>query len=424
MSPFKYSFIFVPIGIEPMATANFYLKEPNSKNYTLIYLFFNYNGKRLKYSTGELINPKNWNNESQRVKKSITGSGEINDCLDKLEEDIKKTYRTLKANNLQITNESLKEGIIKNSSNKSKTEITFFSFTEDFIQSISGLRRKSSIVVYNNVFRTLKEYKKHSQKKIDFDTINLDFYNDYSNYLTKEKKFKPNTIGKHFKTIKTFLNEATERGVNSNLDYQSKKFKVIQEDVDSIYLDESELEKIWKLDLTAKPNLEKVRDLFIIGCYTGLRFSDFTQLRTDNINNDMITITTQKTNSGVTIPVHPKVREVIKKYKNNLPEAFSNQKMNEYLKDIGWNANILDNVQKTEYNEGIRVVKFLKKFELITTHTARRSFATNLFKQGLPAIVIMKITGHKTEKAFMKYIKISNEQNAELLKRFWETNNK
>lgn len=406
-----------------MAIVNFYLKNPKAEDETLIYLFFSYDSKRLKCSTGEFINPNSWNEENQRAKKSYTGYSDLNDYLDTIQENIKKIYRNLKTDNAIITSEILREKLLESQNNKTSVSLNFFSFVTEYINSVVSLRKKSSIVVYRNVLKTLKEFESHSKKRINFDSITLDFYNEYSDYLQKVKKFKPNTIGKHFKTIKTFLNEATERGLNKKMDYQSKRFKVIQEDIDSIYLNDSELETLYNLNLSKKKHLEKVRDLFIVGCHTGLRFSDFTQLKPENITNGMIKIRTQKTNSNVVIPVHPKVNEILLKYKNSLPEAFSNQKMNEYLKDIGWEANFIDKVEVVDFKEGERVITFAKKYELITTHTARRSFATNLFKAGFPAISIMKITGHKTEKAFMRYIKITEEQNADLLAEFWNKKN-
>jgi integrase len=405
-----------------MATANFYLKNPNEKDKTLIYLFFSYDGKRLKLSTGETISPTYWNSENQRVRKNYTGSTEINFCLEKLDEDVKKIYRNLVASGSVRTNEIIKEKLLADEYNKKKEVVTLFSFVDDYIKSIASLRKSSSIVVYKNVIKTLKEYKTFSQKRIDFDTISLDFYNDYSNYLITEKKFKVNTIGKHFKTLKTFLNEATERGLNTRRDFQSKKFKVVQEDIDSIYLSENEIDQLYKLDLSKKKSFERVRDLFIIGCFTGLRFSDFSQLKPENIENGKIKIRTQKTNSTVIIPVHPRVDEIMAKYNKMLPEAISNQKMNEYLKLIGKDAKLNEKVQKIEFMDGKRKIEFVHKHDLISTHTARRSFATNLFKAGFPAIAIMKITGHKTDKAFMKYIRITNEQNAELLEKFWNKN--
>jgi integrase len=405
-----------------MANVKYYLANNNKRGDKLIMLFFNYDGRRLQYSTGETINSNSWNPESQRVKKSITGSSEINDYLDKLGEDVKKIYRNLKTNDESISPENLKEKLDKERSNIKKDKPTFFSFTEEYINSVVSLRKTASITVYRNTLQTLKDYKDYSRKRIDFDSIDLDFYNGFSEYLTKEKKFKPNTIGKHIKTLKTFMSEATERGLNKNLDFKSKKFKVIQEDSDTIYLDEKEIDVLYGLDLKKNERLDRVRDLFLIGCYTGLRFSDFSQLKPENITNGIIKIRTVKTNETIVIPVHERVSKIMLKYKNSLPETITNQKMNDYLKEIGEKAKLNDKIEKIDNKEGLRVTKFVKKYDLITTHTARRSFATNLFKKGFPAISIMKITGHKTEKAFMRYIKITSEQNAELLVKFWSEN--
>lgn len=402
-----------------MANVNFYLKTPNEKGNSLIYLFFSFDGKRLKYSTGEVIKSNFWNPDNQRVKKSYTGSMELNEYLDKIENDIKKIYRTLKTDNLNITSELLKEKLESESNKSQNSNKTFFQFAEEYIDSIVSLRKKGSIVAYRNALKTLLEFKSLTKRRIDFDNINLDFYNDYINFLIEEKKFKVNTIGKHIKTIKTFLNEATERGINKNLDFRNKRFKVLQEEIDSIYLNDDEINQIFQLDLSLKVSLEKVKDLFLIGCLTGLRFSDFSQLKPENITNDRIKIKTQKTNQTVIIPVHPIVNKILKRYNNNLPEAFSNQKMNKYLKELGIKAELNDLIERTEFVNGKRNVTFIKKYELITTHTARRSFATNLFKQGFPSLSIMKITGHKTETAFIKYVKVTTEQSADLLAKFW-----
>lgn len=166
------------------------------------------------------------------------------------------------------------------------------------------------------------------------------------------------------------------------------------------------------------------RDLFIVGCYTGLRFSDFSQIKRENIRNGMISLRTQKTNELVTIPVHPIVEEIMSKYKgkyaNSLPPAFANQIMNGYLKDIGKLAEFEESVLVSKTIGGKKVSQTFKKYELITTHTARRSFATNLFLQEFPAISIMKLTGHRSEKNFMNYIKMTPHQNAEKLRKHWE----
>ena len=221
--------------------------------------------------------------------------------------------------------------------------------------------------------------------------------------------------------MKVILNDATENGYNINLKYQNKNFRALREEVNNIYLSEVELKKIINLDLRNDKNLEEVRDLFIVGCYTGLRFSDFSQIRKENIiEGKFIKLKTIKTDEWVTIPLMTEVAVVMGKYKdqsNNLPKAFDNQVMNRYLKEIGELAEIKENFLKVRSKGKDRFEETFKKFELITTHTARRSFATNMFKKGIPSRVIMKITGHRTEKAFSSYIKISEDENAELMLR-------
>jgi integrase len=184
------------------------------------------------------------------------------------------------------------------------------------------------------------------------------------------------------------------------------------------------LDEIFKLDLSNDPRLERVRDLFIVGCFTGLRFSDFTNIQEGDIQGDLIKIRTKKTDETVVIPIHRTVRLVMEKYKgkypNSLPPAMCNVKTNKYVKEIGKMLPSLHvNVQTRKTKGGVLTILNNKKYELMVTHTARRSFATNLYKSGLPSITIMKITGHRTERAFMTYIKTTPNENALLLRKHW-----
>jgi integrase len=162
--------------------------------------------------------------------------------------------------------------------------------------------------------------------------------------------------------------------------------------------------------------LERIRDLFIIACFTGLRFSDFSELKRENIiEGNKIKIRTNKTDELVMIPLHKLVREILSKYSNEIPKALSNAKMNLNLKHLGVLAKINDMVEVSITKGGKLVKNSVKKSSLICTHTARRSFATNLYLAGIPSITIMKITGHQTEKSFLRYIRISQEENANKL---------
>ncbi|MPN21796.1 hypothetical protein SDC9_169177 [bioreactor metagenome] len=163
--------------------------------------------------------------------------------------------------------------------------------------------------------------------------------------------------------------------------------------------------------------LDKVRDLFIIGCYTGLRFSDLNQISPDNFinNNTQIKVKTEKTGEFVVIPLHKTVKEIVQKYDNSIPDVISNQKMNEYLKEVAKLAELNDRITISSTKGGTKQTEVFEKWELVTVHTARRSFATNMYLLDIPTISIMKITGHRTEKAFLLYIKISQEENANKL---------
>ena len=316
---------------------------------------------------------------------------------------------------------------------KAKTKVDLFGFIEQFIDRAktrsNGETGKplalGTIRIYTRAFAVLKEYATRKRIRVDFDTIDLQFYFDYTNFLAEECGFANNTVGRHVKTLKAFLNDATERGINTNIAFKSKRFKVLSESSSSVYLNEEELEEMFRLDLSSNARLERVRSLFLVGCWSGLRFSDFNSIQPENIQGDYISLTTRKTGEPVAIPIHKTIRLIMERYKgrypNSLPPPISNVKMNKYLKEIGKMMECLHvEVQTSITRGGKSIVTKSKKYELIVTHTARRSFATNLYKGGLAPIAIMKITGHRTPRAFLTYIKVTEFENAKILKAHWE----
>ena len=224
-----------------------------------------------------------------------------------------------------------------------------------------------------------------------------------------------NTIGGHIKNIKLFMKLATKKGLNNVMEFEDEDFRKIEEDVQTIYLNISELDKLFNLDLSKVKRLETTRDLFLIGCFTGLRFSDLKQLNKEHFYDNVIRIETQKTSNPVIIPLHPMVRAICEKYEYNLPRLVSNPKMNEYLKEIGKLAEIDEIILLNETRGGSKLQRKVPKYELISVHTSRRSFATNMYKAKVPSYAIRLITGHKTEKAFLKYIRIDKEENAKMM---------
>jgi integrase len=315
---------------------------------------------------------------------------------------------------------------------------TFLGFFQEIIDKTKAGTRlqpttgkpysKATIQVYMSTLNRIIEFAATQRRTVDFSTIDLEFYSDFTGYLTKHLKLASNTIGKDIKTIKTILNEATERGINKNLQYKSRKVSVTSESTDAIYLTEAELDKLETLDLSGNKRLENIRDLFLIGCYTGLRFSDWASLKPAQIKDGCVEITQLKTDHSIVVPIHPTVQRILDKYNGNLPRSISNQKANEYLKELGRivpageNEPVLNAItSKTLTKGGSKVTVAKYKWEALCTHTARRSFATNEYLAGMPSITIMAITGHKTEQAFLRYIKLTPSEHAKLMQIHWQS---
>lgn len=415
-----------------MATYKFYLFDNYAENETYVILRMAENKRTYKFYTDLTISPTDWNPKTFEARKTYTGFSDFNKLLTKRRELLKslhEKHRDEKDFSIDFLRKRFYEIIGKTETVVAdKTSFkTLAEFANHYIETVETAKSKNTILHNKQTLRILKEFEVKKKRKYTFDRINLDFYHDFTDYLKTDKKFGVNTVGKHIANIKTFLGEATERGVNTKLDYKSKRFKVTTETVESIYLTEDEILKIYNHDFSKNKRLERTRDLFIVGCYTGLRFSDFSQLTSDNIKGELITVKTQKTGEKVVIPLHWTVKNILAKYSETakgLPRDLSNQRMNDYLKEIGREVEIDEQIYRTQSKDGLKVSANVSKWELITTHTARRSFATNLYKNGYPTIGIMQITGHRTEKSFMKYIKVSHEENAEKLIQHWQTLNK
>ncbi|MCD4664287.1 MAG: site-specific integrase [Bacteroidales bacterium] len=424
-----------------MASAKFFLKDPKSKESTLIYLIFQFNyfeivnGRKkfkfLKYSTGVKILPKFWNPKTHlaRITDKYPEHGELNTRLKMIASIVEDEHRKVLNDGLRLTPFLLKERLKKRlgKSVPIAEKVDLFGFINQIIKdSQSGKRltddgkKFSSFTIkgYKTTLNHLIAFQKEYQRAIDFDTIDLDFYDDFVNFFNKNN-YAVNSIGKHIKNLKVFMRAAGEKKLHSNVEYQNKRFKTIEEKTDSIYLNDAQIEKIYNLDLLNNLSLEKTRDLFVVGCYTGLRFSDYNKIVPENIKKNekgtFLHVKTQKTNEKVVIPFKWVILEILKKYEGHIPKAYTNQEINRELKEIGALAEIDEKVSTSITKGGMRVNTVFNKYELITTHTARRSFATNMYLAGIPTISIMKITGHKTEKAFMRYIKISQEDNANKL---------
>lgn len=268
--------------------------------------------------------------------------------------------------------------------------------------------------------------------KTNFKRFDLYSYNLYSEVLKKDTTFadvdyklyssilkafrdrglRENTIGTHIGILKAVMNEAYKQGLHNNLAF--KDFAKPKEPVDTIYLTQDELNKIKALDLPER--LTKARDLFLVGCYTAMRYSDYSRITPDWIKGDTLQFTEKKTNNRNIIPLSENAKVIIERYEG-VPKL-SETKLNIYIKEICQRASIDDLVNISYTAGGQKTYEQKYKWELVSTHTARRTGATLMIKAGAPVAWVMKLTGHKSEASFWKYVRLSSEEYAQLTKQF------
>lgn len=434
---------------------NYNLKD-KSEEQTLVYLI-GYLDKRFKVSTQQSVWVKTWDNKTQRCIVSTEysdrinrASRKVNKFLDSLDTAIDEHFDKYpprfdlpnwafnKADNFKtiiqrIIDEQV-SGERKEEEKKKITPLQFFqSYVDNMHKRVDPRTRKfisdRTVGHHKTVLKRYESFFAEKYIKDDFSVFDRQFQEVFINWAYTSKNYRSNTIPASFSVLKVWLNEAAHQGLIKDDTYKSYQSK--STDVDNIYLTEDEISRLYALDIPtliskgvidAKSRIEETRDLFIIGCWTGLRQSDLNHLDNAlfNVEAETITIVTEKTSEKVTIPMHTYIKELYAKYDGKFPQMCYKSRFIEHLKELGRLAEINDEVIVKENRGGKVTSTKHKKYELIKSHTARRSFATNLYLKGAPTISIMKLTGHTTETNFMKYIKVTREENAELMRQYFK----
>lgn len=311
----------------------------------------------------------------------------------------------------------------------SKKEQTVQTFIESYIERKKSMVNKDTMrtigagTIYNhyNVLNRLLNFCKDNRIRLTWDIFNNRFEERFTAWMNS-KGYAANTIFSTFSIFKLWLSEAEFEGFS--IDKSFHRFKTKGKDVDNIYLTEDEINRLYSIDFQSedvkaridpREDIEKTRDLFVFACWTGLRFGDFRNLSEAEISNDIMTVHTSKTNQTVKIPLHPMAIEILDKYDGHLPAISHKSRSLKHLRKCGEIAGLTERVSFTRVKGGRTVIKAGPKFEFIMNHTARRSFATNMYLRGNPPISIMAVTGHTTEANFMKYIKVSQEEHARII---------
>ena len=417
----------------------FYLRKPKEDCISAIYASICYHRNRVIAFPGESAHRKDWNFDENQPKTS-TRNANLVGRLFKAEKTYREIYDDLtKKHGVKVPAKIFKNAILNNNViepiAKEVKLISILEFFQTLIDdSKSGVRKTNddmdfnmnSIKPYKSAMEHFKDFAK--RKKYYLTDINQTLINDFTNYLNGFLAL--NTSAKYLTVFKTLISYATEKKLISVNVTLENKVKIRKAKADDIYLSEKEIQDIMNIKHFPTKLFEVVRDLFIIGCNTGLRFSDYSILKIANINNGYLEIDPQKLEKRYTIttkviiPVFPMFEEILKKYPNGFPKCPSNQVFNRYLKEIGEQVPSLNQDYEKKIIRCHKVErKKLKKFQMLVSHSARRSFCTNMYLRGVPVPTIMAISGHKTEENFMKYIKADNRKHAELMKKTIDNSN-
>lgn len=406
----------------------FYLRDKKAVQSTSILMTVFYENTRLNISTGCAVAPHLWQERKQRVKLTIEfeDASEINDRLDKMEAVMLSLMKKYRDEDFYPSPKAIKADFLKqhNVPVKHKKVHTFWDHFNAFVEE--KRKAKTDVREYHNSLRKhLKCVEAKFGKPLSFALINSEtanFPEVWMNYLTFEAinsegnpGLMPNSIGKDNKNLKAFFNWCFDKGIVHR--FSIKPFPTIMEDVDKIYLTEEDLVTLESLTLE-DPALSIVRDLFLVGCETGLRFSDFTRISEHDIRNKELHITPKKTrNSGVKkviIPLSARFQRILAHYNGVLPNYEKNYltKFNANLREICRLAGMDEEIKFYREVAGESVLVIKKKYEEVTSHTCRRTFCTLKFLKGMPAQAIMKFSGHKSERSFLKYLKLDAELTA------------
>ena len=396
----------------------------------------NFASKRIEFTTGYRIDAAKWDTDKQRVRNGCTNklkqsASEINASLLEYYTEIQSIFKRFEVEDVMPTPEQIKKAF--NALHKPVSEelkpkkealpCDFFQVFDDFVEDC-GRQNNWTDSTFEK-FAAVKNHLTNFREGLTFEFFDERGLNDYVGYLRDVKEMRNTTIGKQLSFLKWFLRWAFKKGVHQNNAYDSYKPKLKSTQKKIIFLTWDELNRFREFKIPSnKQALERVRDIFLFQCFTGLRYSDVFNLRRSDIKGDHIEVTTVKTSDSLIIELNKHSKAILDKYKDVAFEddkvlpVITNQKMNDYLKELAELAGIDEPVRQTYYRGNERIDEVTPKYALLGTHAGRRTFICNALALGIPPQVVMKWTGHSDYKAMKPYIDIADDIKANAMSKF------
>ena len=396
----------------------------------------NFASKRIEFTTGYRIDATKWDADKQRVKNGCSNklkqsASEINASLLEYYTEIQSIFKRFEVEDVMPTPEQIKEAF--NALHKPVSEepkpkkealpCDFFQVFDDFVEDC-GRQNNWTDSTFEK-FAAVKNHLTNFREGLTFEFFDERGLNDYVGYLRDVKEMRNTTIGKQLSFLKWFLRWAFKKGVHQNNAYDSYKPKLKSTQKKIIFLTWDELNRLREFKIPSnKQALERVRDVFLFQCFTGLRYSDVFNLRRSDIKGDHIEVTTVKTSDSLIIELNNHSKVILDKYKDvpfendKVLPVITNQKMNDYLKELAELAGIDEPIRQTYYKGNERIDDVTPKYALLGTHAGRRTFICNALALGIPPQVVMKWTGHSDYKAMKPYIDIADDIKANAMSKF------
>lgn len=411
-------------------TVNFNLRSTKDTS-TSINLLIYFQSRKFKFSTGQKVKSRYWNSASQRAREhyDYVEALMINSELNRIEKEVHKELNRIKISGNAVSIDTFKS-IIQRIISAEIIDVgikPFWEYFEDYYEYKFDRVCKDVMKDINYSLRKhLTVAEKSYGQTLTFDLLKVQmdgFVDHLEHYLMYEAvgaKGEPglaiNTVGKTMKNLKALLNWCFDKDITPR--FSLKHMVTRTEEPESIFLNEDEICLIEQTEADG-PQQAIVKDLFLIGCETGLRFSDFTKIKPHHISQSNLRLYQSKTKKKVTIPVSERFKNILEKYNYDLPEFKNITEFNKHIRAVVERAGITENVTRLCRKGTTEVTKVFKKYELVSSHTARRSFCTNKFIKGLPAQAVMQFSGHKSERTFMRYLKIDSELAAEKYREYF-----
>lgn len=397
-----------------MSRVAFHLKRPNEQTPQRVFALYHVDGKQVKFYTGLSVTPKDWIKNKQRVKPSAVNAAPINDKLSEIVRQIEQIAFQL-SNEGSLTPQRLKYEFQQRTNTGPTAKRSLLNHVDEWIKAADSDKRSLTIRNYGTCKNHLFAFCKARDFEPTLSAVDKKFVEEFTDYLTNVVGLVNTSRWSILKNLKTFLRWAYDNNQTTNRIFdkiKKKNYHVVEPPI--IRLLEGELQAIAKLDLSNEPALANARDLFLMQCSLGVRYSDLVKITAANVEGDVVRITTEKTRKEIAIPLYPTVREIIMRDKP--PYPLSNQKLNKHLKEIAKRAGLTAQVTISSFQGTKRSENVYNKHELVTTHTAKRTFVSLMIGRRVGVDTIMAITGNNRS-TIDRYISLDqSEIQADLLK--------